>query len=166
MMLASRAHRFPVLAAAASAAAIAVLGAFTVDLGTWYQSLLKPEWQPPDAVFGPAWTVIYGLAACAALLAWVRTRDASARRMLLGLFVLNAALNGLWSVLFFRLQRPDLAYFEVFLLWMSLVALIAWLWTHSRVSSALLLPYLVWVTYAVHMNLTIVMLNSPLVAAS
>lgn len=157
-------HRAPLLAAAGLAAIVALLGVLATDLGDWYQSLLKPDWQPPDMLFGPAWTVIYGLAACAAVLSVARARTPPQRLRLLSLFACNVVLAVLWSVLFFRFQRPDLAFFEVFLLWMAIVALIAGVWPYSRLASVLLLPYLGWVTFAQHLNLNILVLNSPLLS--
>ena len=83
------------------------------------------------------------------------------RYWVLGLFALNINLNVLWSGLFFRVQRPDLALVEVVFLWLSIVALIVVLWRMSRMASALLLPYLAWVTFAAALNLAVVRLNAP-----
>jgi tryptophan-rich sensory protein len=140
---------------------VGTLGAVITDLGPWYYALRKPAWQPPDWLFGPAWTTIFGLAAIAGVLAWRGAYSRAGRARIVGLFVLNATLNVGWSWLFFRVHRPDWALFEVGFLWLSIVALIAGLWPYSRVASLLLAPYLAWVTFASVLNVAIVRLNQP-----
>lgn len=143
-----------------AAAVVAALGASMTELGTWYQGLKKPVWQPPDWLFGPAWTLIFALSALAAAIAWWRSSRAT-RTWIVGLFVLNGVLNILWSWLFFRLQRPDWALIEVVFLWLSILALIIMLGGVSRTAAWLLAPYLIWVTFAGMLNLAVVDLNSP-----
>jgi benzodiazapine receptor len=150
-----------VLAAAAAALAVGLLGALVTDLGPWYYGLRKPAWQPPDWMFGPAWTAIFGLAALSGILAWNGAPDAASRRRIGWLFAANAVLNILWSALFFRFQRPDFALAEVVLLWLSILALILLLPGSSRAASWLLVPYLAWVTFAAMLNLAVVRLNYP-----
>jgi tryptophan-rich sensory protein len=157
----SYSRRRPVLLAAFAALAVAGLGALATDLGPWYQGLRQPEWKPPDALFGPAWTVIYALTAWSALLAVPRTAPGGPRRNLLILFGINAALNILWSVLFFRFQRPDWALYEVVFFWASICVLILATARVSRLASGLLVPYLAWVTFAAALNLAVVRLNAP-----
>jgi tryptophan-rich sensory protein len=151
----------PVAAAALAALAVALLGAAATDLGPWYQALRKPAWQPADWLFGPAWTLIFGAAALAGLHAWRRARKPFQRRRLIAGFVLNAALNLLWSMLFFRLQRPDWAFAEALLLWLSVVLLILLVAPLSRPAAWLLVPYLLWVGFAAWLNLAVVRLNAP-----
>ena len=152
----------PVLAAAASAMAVAGLGALTTELGPWYYRLHKPQWQPPDWLFGPVWTLIFALAALAGVLYWRRRPNRNDRLQIMAAFALNAFLNTLWSLLFFRLERPDLAFYEVGFLWLSIVLLIVLLVRGSRVSAWLLVPYLVWVSFAAFLNWNIVQLNPPI----
>jgi tryptophan-rich sensory protein len=147
--------------AALAALAVAALGALATDLGPWYQALRQPAWKPPDWLFGPAWTVIYALTALAALLALQKTAPGTARRNLLALFGVNATLNVLWSLLFFRLQRPDWALYEVVPFWASIAVLILATARVSRPASALLVPYLAWVGFAASLNLAVVRLNGP-----
>jgi translocator protein len=151
----------PVLVAALAAAAVATLGATVTDLGPWYQSLRKPSWQPPDWLFGPAWTLIFALTALAGALGWIAAPERMDRTRLLALFALNALLNILWSELFFRLQRPDWALAEVVLLWLSVLLLVVAARRHSRSAGWLLVPYLAWVGFAAALNLAIVRLNQP-----
>ena len=116
-----------------------MLGALTTDIGPWYFNLHKPLWQPPHWLFGPARTLTFALAA----------------------FAGNAFLNTLWSLLFFRMRRPDWALYEVGLLWLSILVLIILLSRRSRAAAWLLAPYLAWVSFASFLNFTIVRLNAP-----
>jgi tryptophan-rich sensory protein len=141
------------------AMAVGGLGALTTDLGTWYQSLKKPWWEPPDFLFGPVWTTIFALAALSAVFAWRRAPDRDSRITIVLLFAANAFLNVFWSALFFRLKRPDWALFEVGFLWLSVLIPIFFLARYSRKSSWLLVPYIAWVTFAGLLNYAIVTLN-------
>ncbi len=151
----------PVLAAAAAAILVASLGSTMTDLGPWYQSLKKPSWQPPDWLFGPAWTLIFALAAAAGVVAWRHARSDADREWIIGMFAVNGTLNVLWSFLFFRLQRPDLALIEVAFLWLSVLVPLLVFWRYARTASWLLVPYLAWVSFAALLNLEIVRLNAP-----
>lgn len=137
------------------------MGGALTELGPWYFALRQPDWKPPDAAFGIIWTTIFTLCAISGALAWRSARTQAMRWRVLGLFMLNAALNILWSALYFKLQRPDWALAEVLFLWLSIAALIMGLWRISRTASALLLPYLAWVTIAAFLNLATVQLNGP-----
>ena len=154
-------RRQPVALAALAALAVAALGALATDLGPWYQNLRQPPWKPPDVLFGPAWTVIYTLTALSALLALQKTAPGAPRRNLLAFFGLNATLNVLWSLLFFRFQRPDWALYEVVPFWASICVLILATARVSRLASGLLVPYLAWVSFAAALNLAVVRLNGP-----
>jgi tryptophan-rich sensory protein len=93
--------------------------------------------------------------------AWKQAPDKASRYWLVGLFALNAGLNSLWSLLFFKLQRPDWALLEVGFLWLSIVALMWTMKGYAPRASALLLPYLVWVSLAISINYATVQLNGP-----
>lgn len=151
----------PVMVAAGAACLVALLGGLMTELGPWYRGLAQPAWKPPDWLFGPAWTLIYALAAAAGVVAWRAAPDRQRRETMLVLFSLNAFLNILWSLLYFRLQRPDWALAEVAFLWLSIVALIVALRAHARSTTWLLLPYLAWVAFAALLNLATVRLNGP-----
>jgi translocator protein len=140
---------------------VAGIGAWLTDLSPWYYELKKPAWQPPDWLFGPAWTVILALASLAAFLAWQSAQNRSERILVVALFVANGILNILWSPLFFKFRRPDWALAEVPFLWLSILVLIALLASISPTACLLLVPYLAWVTFAAVLNLTIVQLNGP-----
>jgi tryptophan-rich sensory protein len=165
-----------ILLAAASALAVAGLGALSTDLGVWYAGLREPDWKPPDILFGPAWMLIYTCTTAAGVLAWTALRAGAGRGTgssagepsrrkerdtLLAAFALNAVLNVVWSLLFFRLHRPDWALAEVGALWLSIVLLIVLVAPRSRPAAWLLLPYLLWVAFAAALNLAVVRLNPP-----
>ena len=161
-MMAARAQRWiPVGAAALAACAVAGLGAAMTDLGPWYQGLRKPAWQPPDWLFGPVWTLIFALAALAFVAAWRAAPDGRIRTWIVLLFAVNGFFNVLWSAFFFRLHRPDWALVEVGLLWLSILLMIVTLARVSKTASRLLIPYIVWVTFAALLNLAVVRLNQP-----
>lgn len=151
----------PIIVAGAVALLLGVLGGLMTPIGPWYRSLVKPALQPPDWLFGPAWTVILGLAAWSAVTAWNAAPDPAARTSVVILFATNALFHALWSPLFFRARRPDWALIEVVFLWASLVALVVGLWPISQLASLLILPYLLWVSFAAWLNAAIVRLNRP-----
>ncbi len=151
----------PVAVAAVAAIVVAGLGASATDIGPWYLGLLKPSWQPPDWLFGPAWTLIYALIAMAGVVAWNAARSRAQGLRIVGVFALNALLNVGWSELFFRFQRPDWALFEVVVFWLSIVLLIVAASSVSQAAGWLLAPYLAWVTFAGVLNLAVVRLNAP-----
>jgi len=153
----------PVLAAAAAAMAVAGLGVAVTNLGPWYYTLHKPAWQPPDWLFGPAWTLIFAFTALAGVLAWRSAGARPRKALILCLFALNAALNVFWSWLFFHLHRPDWALVEVGFFWFSILALVFALVRHTRAGSFLLVPYLLWVAFAAALNYAVVQLNAPFV---
>jgi translocator protein len=148
-----------VLIAAGAAIAVAAIGSTLTDLGPWYQNLKQPSWRPPDAAFGLIWTVVFALTAISGVLAWRGARNNSERQSIIGLFAINGLLNIVWSLIFFQLKRPDHALFEVGLLWLSIVVLIAATWRRSRMAALLLLPYLIWVSLAAVLNYEIVQMN-------
>lgn len=151
----------PTAIAAAVAVAVAVVGARATELGPWYRELRKPRWQPPDWLFGPAWTTIYVCCVWSVRLAWPAAAASGGRTAYLAAWGLNLAANAWWSVLFFRRQRPDWALREVVLLWASIAVLVALSWRLAPAAGALLLPYLAWVSFAAVLNAAIVRRNAP-----
>jgi benzodiazapine receptor len=172
-MLSSRGRAISI--AAAAALALAGLGALTTNLGPWYAELKEPAWKPPDLLFGPAWTLIFACTAAAGVIAWPRPKrltclhdtgaDRREREWMLVAFALNATLNVFWSLLFFRLHRPDWAFFEVIALWLSIVLLIVLVGRRSAPAAGLLVPNLAWVSFAALLNHAVVRLNAPFGAA-
>jgi tryptophan-rich sensory protein len=138
---------------------LGIAGGLLTEIGPWYRNLRRPRLNPPDWLFGPAWTIILGLAAWSASIAWSAAETGGERRLVVILFGFNALCHLLWSPLFFKLKRPDWALIEVVFLWLSLVALVAGLAPNSTKASLLILPYLAWVTFAAWLNWQIVRLN-------
>lgn len=127
--------------------------------GDWYAQLEKPSWNPPGWIFAPVWTVLYALMAIAAWLIW-RSGGFRMRREPLGLFLVQLILNAAWSPLFFGLHQPVLAFVEILLLWLALLATLLSFWKVNRVAAGLLMPYLVWITFAAALNFTLWRLNA------
>ena len=149
----------PIIVATITVLLVLGVGGWTTSVGSWYQNLRKPVWNPPNWIFGPAWTMILALAAWSGVLAWSHAADRSDQLVILCLFGVNIVLHMLWSPLFFNLKRPDWALIEVPFLWLSIVALILGVAPFSALASWLLAPYLLWVSFAAFLNLTIVRLN-------
>jgi len=149
------------LTAAAITIATAAAGGALTPLDGWYYGLQQPWFKPPDWAFGPAWTLIFTLTAIAGVLCWRAAREQRLQRIVLVAFVANAALNVLWSFLFFWSRRPDWALTEVGVLWSSVALLV---FIGSRLdwrAGALLVPYLAWVSLASLINQQVVALNAP-----
>lgn len=127
--------------------------------GEWYQTLTKPSWTPPNAVFPPVWTALYLLMAISAWLVWTQRGFKSARGVLLP-FGLQLVFNGLWSWVFFGMHRPGLAIVDITLLWLSLVVTIFLFARRRPLAAWLLIPYLIWISYASALNLAIWQLNA------
>lgn len=128
------------------------------NVGGWYQTLIRPSWAPPDWVFGPVWTVLYVMMAVSAWLVWRQDGWRAARRPLT-LFLVQLALNSLWSAIFFGLRQPVWACVEIVVLWLAIAATLAAFWRRSRLAGAMLLPYLLWVTFATALNFEFARLN-------
>jgi benzodiazapine receptor len=151
----------PILVAFLITALVLGIGGATTRLGTWYPNLRKPTWNPPAWLFGPAWTIILGLAGWSGVLGWIHAPGDSGHLRVAALFGANIVFHLLWSLLFFNRHRPDWALIDAVCLWASVAALMAGLAPFSLLASALLLPYLLWVTFAIVLNLTIVRMNAP-----
>ena len=151
----------PLVVAGVVALLLAGAGGLLTEVGPWYRQLRKPSWQTPDWLFGPAWTLILALAAWSAALAWTEAPTAGLRATVVVLYGLNALFHLLWSPLFFKLRRPDWALLEVPLLWLSILVPMIVVYPFAPLATWLLLPYLLWVSFAAYLNFTIVRLNRP-----
>lgn len=130
------------------------------NLAPWYDSLIKPSWNPPNGVFGPVWSLLYLLMAVASWLVWrERKRVPSLVARALAWFAVQLALNALWSWLFFEWHRINLALVEMCFLWLAIVATSFGFRRVSPIAAILLLPYLLWVTYALTLNAGVAWLN-------
>jgi benzodiazapine receptor len=125
----------------------------------WYAALRKPFWTPPNWIFGPVWSALYLGMAIAAWLVWRRAGFAGAR-LPLTLFALQLVLNLAWAGVFFGLRIPGAAFAEIVLLWLFILVTTAAFWPLSRAAAWLMVPYLLWVTYAAALNYAIWRLNA------
>lgn len=149
-----------VVSFAAVFVAAGVASHFTArSVAEWYPTLAKPSWTPPNAVFAPVWTALYFLMALAAWLVWRKAGGLAAARLPLALFAVQLVLNAAWSILFFGLRMPGLAFGELVLLWLAIAATLA-AFRHVLPAAGLLLaPYLAWVTFAGALNFALWRLN-------
>ena len=126
--------------------------------GEWYAQMRKPSWNPPGWIFGPVWTVLYAMMAIAAWMVWRRGGFAG-RRLALSLFLMQLLFNALWSPLFFGLHNPPMALVDIVLLWLALLATMIAFWKVRPLAGGLLVPYLVWVSFAATLNFALWRLN-------
>jgi len=127
------------------------------SLPTWYAGLSKPSFNPPNWVFGPVWTILFLLMGVSFYLVW--NHGFSNSKIALWLFILQLVLNILWSALFFGLRNPGIAFVEIILLWISIAVTIFSFYSISRPAAWLMVPYILWVTFAAVLNFSIWMLN-------
>ncbi|KUO58382.1 MAG: sensory protein TspO [Alphaproteobacteria bacterium BRH_c36] len=128
-------------------------GAFSP--GEWYQGLNKPEWTPPNWLFGPVWSVLYLFIAIAGWLVW----RAKGFGLALFLWFGQLALNGAWSYLMFGENRIDSAMIDLMFMWLAIAAFMVTSWRLSRLAVLLFVPYLIWVTFAGALNFALLQLN-------
>jgi tryptophan-rich sensory protein len=132
---------------------------FTVsEISGWYGTLVKPALNPPSSIFGPVWTTLYLLMGVAVFLVW-RMREKKKVNVALFLFGFQLVLNTFWSIIFFGWHNPLLALVDITFLWISIVATIISFYKISRPSAFLLVPYLLWVSFATYLNYALWVLN-------
>jgi len=133
--------------------------ATATNVSTWYATLNKPSFNPPNGVFGPVWTLLYVLMAISAWRVWRSTGPEGPRRAALSAWAAQLALNFAWSFLFFALHAPAAALVEILVLLVVLAITLVLSWRVDRVAGLLLAPYLAWVAFATALNLEIWRLN-------
>ena len=140
--------------------AAGILGSIFTETGagSWYSQLIKPEFNPPNWVFAPVWTLLYLLMAASIYILWEKKGSADANHAIAA-FSLQLFLNFLWSFLFFGLQSPLLGLVCIALLWAAIIATIYYSWRVSRPAALLLIPYILWVSFAAVLNYSIFALN-------
>ena len=140
--------------------ASAIGGIFTASsVSTWYVTLNKPFFNPPSWVFGPVWTVLYLMMGIALYLVWTTKTGAKNKYVAFIVFGVQIFLNALWSVLFFGLKNPLFAFVEIVFLWIAILATIAYFYRIKKTASYLLIPYILWVSFAAVLNLSLFILN-------
>lgn len=131
----------------------------TPQIGGWYSNLTKPSFNPPNWIFGPVWTLLFILMGIALFLVWDKAGDNKEKIKAFYAFFIQLALNILWSVLFFGLQSPGASFIEIIILWMAILVSLVYFYRISKIAGLLLLPYLLWVSFAGFLNYTIWKLN-------
>jgi benzodiazapine receptor len=149
-----------IISVIACLAAGAIGSVFTRSaIPTWYATLEKPPFNPPDWVFAPVWTLLYILMGVAVFLVWRKGVENRQVRAALIVFLIQLVLNALWSIIFFGLESPLYGLIVISALWIAILATILMFFRISRTASILLWPYLLWVTFAAVLNSSIWLLN-------
>ena len=141
-----------------SFAAAAIGAVASIDAKTFYSQLTQPAWAPPASAFGPVWSILYALMAIAAWLVW-RSGGFRSNRAALVLFCMQLALNAVWSWLFFAWHMGAFALIDIVALWVLIVATLVAFWRVRPLAGALLVPYLLWVSFATALNYAVWHLN-------
>jgi tryptophan-rich sensory protein len=141
------------------ASGVSVLFMGGESVGTWYAELAKPVITPPDWVFGPAWTLLYLLMSISVFLVWAKGLDYPKVKLAIVLFLIQLALNAIWTPIFFGFHSILLALVDIILLFTAILATFFVFKSISFAASMLLIPYLLWVGYAAILNGSIFYLN-------
>lgn len=126
---------------------------------TWYSTITKPALNPPSWIFGPVWTTLYALMGIAAFLIWKKGIEKKEVKSALYVFGLQLILNMAWTPVFFGLRNPGAAYIIIVAMWFSIIWTMIKFYKLNRVATYLLIPYIIWVSFAAYLNLSIWMLN-------
>lgn len=136
-------------------------GFFTVTgIESWYQTIQKPAWNPPNYIFGPVWTTLYALMGIPLFLVWKSTGPQAIKKTAILLFAVQLVFNFFWSIIFFKLQQPGWAFLEMIGLWLFILLTILAFSKVDKIAAWLLVPYISWVSFAAILNYTIWKLNS------
>jgi translocator protein len=131
---------------------------FTITgVNSWFSTIIKPSFNPPNWIFGPVWTTLYILMGISLYLIW--TNKIKNKKPAMTIFFTQLVLNSLWSILFFGVQKPLFAFIEIIILWFAILLTILKFHKISKPASYLLVPYILWVSFAAVLNLSIYLLN-------
>jgi len=131
----------------------------TPSIDGWYAGIVKPALNPPAWVFAPVWTTLFALMGIAAFLVWKRGLDRRDVKIALCIFIGQLVLNTLWSIIFFGLHSPGGGLIEIIFLWFAILATVIAFAKISKPAAWLLLPYILWVSFAAYLNYVIWALN-------
>jgi len=131
----------------------------TPAIPTWYESLKKPFFSPPNWIFGPVWVSLYLLMGISLFVIWQRRENNPQAKKGLILFFIQLILNAFWSVAFFGLRSPLLGLIDIVLLWIAILLTIKSFFGISKTAALLILPYILWVSFAVLLNFSLWILN-------
>lgn len=124
----------------------------------WFETLVKPDWNPPAWLFGPVWTILYTMMGVSAWFVW-KDHGFKGAKYALSLFLVQLALNGLWSQIFFGMQQTGWAFLEIFFLLAAIIATTWLFFGKNRIAGWLMVPYIAWVSFATALNGAIWMMN-------
>ncbi len=130
------------------------------SIPTWYAALNKPFFNPPNWIFGPVWTTLYFLMAISFYSIWISKGEKKKKKNAVLLFIVQLLLNTVWSIVFFGFKYPLLALVIILLLWASILSMIIKFYSIRKFSGLLQIPYLLWVSFATVLNISIVLLNT------
>jgi len=138
----------------------ATSGFFTVTgVESWYQTIQKPSWNPPNWIFGPVWTTLYVMMGIALYLVWKEDTSEELKKIAIALFAVQLTLNFFWSFIFFNQQQPGWALVEIIAMWIFILMTIFAFAQVNKTAAWLLVPYISWVSFATILNYTIWQLN-------
>jgi len=129
------------------------------SIPTWYAAINKPAFNPPNWIFGPVWTTLFILMGIALYLIWDKGLDKIQVRTAVNIFSAQLVLNILWSLIFFSLHSPFWAFIEIIALWLLILWTIIAFYRLDKVAGLILIPYILWVSFASFLNLTVYLLN-------
>jgi benzodiazapine receptor len=132
---------------------------FTASSMAWYQTLHKPVFNPPNGIFSPVWTLLYLLMGIAVFLVWQGGLANKAGKVAIACFILQLIFNAIWTPIFFGARQPLIAFGDIILLWLAIAATIICFYRVNKLSAILLLPYIIWVSFAAVLNASICVLN-------
>jgi benzodiazapine receptor len=137
------------------------LGSFFTasSVTTWFITLAKPSFNPPSWLFGPVWTILYIMIGVSLFLVWTTKVNKNLKKKAYWIFGIQLVLNAMWSIVFFGAQNPGLAFIVIVLLWISIILNMIWFYKIRKSAGYLLIPYLLWVSFASVLNFAIWILN-------
>jgi len=153
-------HLFPLLISILLALSAGFIGSFftTPSISSWYAFINKPSFSPPNWLFAPVWTLLYILMGIAAFLIWQK-RDNQKTKQALRFYGTQLILNALWSIIFFGMHNPGLAFLEIIFLWSFILITLIKFYQINKIAGLLFIPYLLWVSFALILNLFVWMIN-------
>ncbi len=157
----TKSNIFKLVITIVGAQAAGIIGSFfTVSaIPEWYEYLTKPPLIPPNWIFAPVWTALFLMMGIAAFMVWREGLHKKDVKIGMSLFVVQLILNTFWSIIFFGMRAPGLALIEISFLWLAILATLIYFWRVSKVAGVLMIPYLLWVTFAAYLNLGVFWLN-------
>ena len=156
----SKKHLFPLLISILIVFSAGFISSLftTPNISTWYAFIIKPSFSPPNWLFAPAWSLLYILMAVAAFLVWNKRNNPKTKSALM-FYGIQLILNALWSIIFFGMHNPGLAFLEIIFLWSFILITLIKFYKINKTAGLLFIPYILWVSFASILNLFVWMIN-------